>query len=149
MRAPSVGFDPLAAANGLIAPPRASRCGALSIHPKWHAVRRRTGIVCAATIKVRERIASLTIVPERKCRCLTNMFPSFIHSFVWPQQSHSSVPARTACTPSRGAAVKDGRFFRLVLEGREHGGRIIGAGVARLFLAPKDHFVRPLGAPDF
>jgi len=45
-------------------------------------------------------------------------------------------PARTNVAPSRGAAVKIGRLFggrrRLGLEGREHGGRMICAGIEQL-----------------
>src|ERR1700751_2125703 len=50
-----------------------------------------------------------------------------------PRRSHSSVPARTKLRPSRAAAVKDGPLFGppegLVLDRREHGGKLMWAGV--------------------
>src|SRR5580658_8037401 len=50
-----------------------------------------------------------------------------------PQRSRSSVPARTMVRPSRAAAVKDGRLLRppegLVLDGREHVGRLACVGI--------------------
>ena len=46
-----------------------------------------------------------------------------------PRRSHSSVPTRALTRLPRAAAVKDGRFLRppegLVLDGREHGGRLV------------------------
>ncbi len=49
-----------------------------------------------------------------------------------PRRSHSSVPTRTMVRPSRAAAVKDGPILRppggLVLDGREHGGRLVCVG---------------------
>ena len=51
-------------------------------------------------------------------------------------RSHSSVPARTMVRPSRTAAVKDGPFLGppegLVLDGREHGGRLVCVGIDRV-----------------
>ena len=52
-----------------------------------------------------------------------------------PRRSHSSVPARTMVRLSRAAAVKDGRILRppggLVLDGREHDGRLECVGIDR------------------
>src|ERR1700732_5526530 len=49
-----------------------------------------------------------------------------------PRRSHSSVPTRALTRLPRAVAVKDGRFLRppegLVLDGREHGGRLGGGG---------------------
>jgi hypothetical protein len=46
-----------------------------------------------------------------------------------PRRSHSSVPTRALTRLPRAAAVKDGRLLRppagLVLDGREHGGRLV------------------------
>src|SRR5262249_35969499 len=48
-----------------------------------------------------------------------------------PRRSHSSVPARMKKRPARGAAVKDGPVGPpegLVLDGREHAGRLARVG---------------------
>jgi hypothetical protein len=48
-------------------------------------------------------------------------------------RSHSSVPARTMMRPSHVVAVKDGPTWgppgELVLDGREHGGRLVCVGI--------------------
>src|SRR5262249_17750022 len=53
-----------------------------------------------------------------------------------PRRSHSSIPARTMVRPSRAAAVKDGPSWGppggLVLDSREHGGRLVCVGVCRM-----------------
>jgi hypothetical protein len=52
-----------------------------------------------------------------------------------PRRSHSSIPARTMVRPSRAAAVKDGPTWGppegLVLDGREHDGRLVCVGIGR------------------
>src|SRR5262249_51347739 len=49
-----------------------------------------------------------------------------------PRRSHSSVPTRMTMRPARGAAVKDGPLLGppegLVLDGREHAGRLARVG---------------------
>ena len=53
-----------------------------------------------------------------------------IHSFVRPAPGAFFRPDRIPLSPPRAAVVKDGRVFsghrRLVLGGREHGGRLAG-----------------------
>jgi hypothetical protein len=60
-----------------------------------------------------------------------------------PRRSHSSVPTRAPTRLPRAVAVKDGRFLRppegLVLDGREHGGRLVcvaidGCGMMPVFV---------------
>src|SRR5579872_4089642 len=51
-----------------------------------------------------------------------------------PRRSHSSVPARARVRPARGAAVQDGLLGPpggLVLDGREHAGKLVRAGIGR------------------
>jgi hypothetical protein len=51
-----------------------------------------------------------------------------------PRRSHSSVPARTKVRPARAAAVKHGPLGPpegLVLDGREHDGRLVCADGTR------------------
>jgi hypothetical protein len=50
-----------------------------------------------------------------------------------PPRSHSSVPPRRRAQPARGAAVKDDLWSPagLVLDGREHAGRLCGTGISR------------------
>jgi hypothetical protein len=53
-----------------------------------------------------------------------------------PWRSHSSAPARTMMRPSRAVTVKDGPGLGppagLVLDGREHGGRLVCVGTRRM-----------------
>jgi len=63
------------------------------------------------------------------------MLASCFEIILWfgPWRSHSSVPTRTMVRLPRTAAVKDGPFLGppegLVLDGREHGGRLVCIGI--------------------
>jgi hypothetical protein len=65
----------------------------------------------------------------------------FLGGIFWFGRDHLSVPACTLRWPPRGAAVKDGRqgvgaawleASRPLLDGREHGGRMVCAGIEGL-----------------
>src|SRR5215472_4118273 len=62
------------------------------------------------------------------------------HSLVRPQRSHSSVPTRALTRLPRAVAVRDGRFLRppegLVLDGHEHGGRLVCVAIDGCCMMP-------------
>ena len=62
------------------------------------------------------------------------------HSLVRPRRSHSSVPTRALTRLPRAVAVKDGRFLRppegLVLDGCEHGGRLVCVAIDGCCMMP-------------
>ena len=57
-----------------------------------------------------------------------------------PRRSHSSVPTRALTRLPRAVAVKDGRFLRpperLVLDGHEHGGRLVCVAIDGCCMMP-------------
>jgi hypothetical protein len=68
------------------------------------------------------------------CRHFALLFGAIL--LFGPRRSHSSIPACTNVRPSRAAAVKDGPTWGppggLVLDGREHGGRLVCVGIGRM-----------------